>query len=73
MCNDWGFYYTFSNNLNKLINILDNFEVLSHNEKQQITKKSNKVLAIIENSEKSLKWKIRSKIGSKIKWYTEVD
>lgn len=73
MSNDWGFYYTFTNNLNRLINILDKFEVLNHNEKQQITEKANKVLNIIENSEKSLKWKIRSKLGTKMKWYTEVD
>jgi hypothetical protein len=73
MSNDWGFFYTFSTNLNKLKDTLAQFDSFDDKDKAIIRQRIDEILETINSSEKSLKWKARARIGTKIRWYRHVD
>ena len=73
MSNDWGFFYTFTTNLNKLKDALAQFDNFDDKEKEIIRQRIEEILERVNNSEKSLRWKARAKIGPKMKWYRQVD
>lgn len=73
MANDWGFYYTSTTNLKKIKESLDKYEVLSDEDKEIIRQRIDKLLTYIEKEPKSFKWKMRARIGTKKKWYEDVE
>jgi len=73
LSSDWGFYYTVTTNLSKIKTFLDHYGVLREDDRKNVTSKINKIQKIIEEEPKSLKWKLRAKIGTRIKWYEEVE
>lgn len=66
LSDDWGFYKTYTINHDRMIEFLQNTRYSS-----QILPKLNKIREIIENHPKSLKWKMRARVGEKVKWYEE--
>ncbi len=70
---DWGYYYTVTTNLKKVKDFLGEFESLTVENGKIVADKIDKILERIEGEPKSLKWKIRSKVGIKKKWYKEVE
>ena len=70
---DWGFYYTGTTNLKKLNQYLKGIEALETTQKNSIKDKINRILNQVEVSPKSVRWKLRSKIGTKMRWYEEVE
>ena len=72
---DWGFYYTATTNLRKTRDhFLDNyFGVLSEEDRAIIEARINYLLDRIEKEDKSFGWKMRSRIGTKMRWYREVE
>jgi len=70
---DWGFYYTSTTNLKKLVSLMDDYVSLPEDEKKKVTERVNKLLEMIEKQPKSMGWKMRSRIGTKQRWYTEVE
>lgn len=73
LSNDWGFYYTVTTNLKKTKEFLNFFDALTDEDKNIISEKIDKLLDYIEREPKSLKWKARAKIGTRKKWYREVE
>ena len=69
---DWGIYYTVTTNLRKLKEYLTTFDILS-NSAEIIIRRIDELLQTIEAQPKSFKWKMRAKIGTRQKWYTDVD
>ena len=69
---DWGFYYTSTTNLKKLTSLMGEYVKLSPDETKTIQERVDKLLSVIENQPKSMGWKMRSRVGTKQKWYTEV-
>lgn len=69
---DWGFYYTVTTNLNRIKEHPRRYEVLTEEDHKGVANKIEEVLQAIEEEPKSLKWRMRAKIGTKKKWYTEV-
>jgi hypothetical protein len=65
---DWGVYKTFTRTLQNMLLMLDRFN-LSRNEREVVKTRANKLLELIESEPKSVKWKMRSKIGQKVQWY----
>ena len=65
---DWGIYKTVSQNLDKTDTLLPQLN-LPENESKQITEKISQLRKMIEDSPKSLGWKMRAKLGDKVKWY----
>jgi len=70
---DWCYYYTFSKNLKVIQDMLRELETLSHEEKLIVDERIVRVLDAFEKVPKSLSWKARAKIGTRKKWYNEVE
>lgn len=71
---DWGFYYTTILNLQKIRNGLEIHKALFQPEHiQLISQRLDQLTNMIEQAPKSLKWKSRAMVGTKVKWYTDVD
>jgi hypothetical protein len=73
LSNDWGFYYTVTTNLRKVKSYLDLFTVLSDEDRKDVGSKVDTLLKAIENEPKSMKWQMRAKVGTRKRWYTEVE
>ncbi|RJQ11887.1 MAG: hypothetical protein C4551_00345 [Bacillota bacterium] len=71
--NDWGFWYTVTLNLGRCKEYLDGVAAFSPEERRSILSRIDGILAHLHSCPKSLKWKLREKIGTKAKWYTEVE
>ncbi|MGC9122440.1 MAG: hypothetical protein ACP5HP_05815, partial [Thermogladius sp.] len=61
LSDDWGFYTTVTDNLKAIMGDLEG----------ETRTKAEKLLNDLEQSPKSLKWKMRAKVGRKVKWYKE--
>lgn len=73
MSRDWGYYYTFSTNLKKIREILGESTVLSEQEKAVVDGRIAGMLDAFARVPKSLRWKMRAKVGPSKKWYNEVE
>jgi len=71
--NDWGYYYTFSNNLRKIHKILNESQFLPAHEKVTVAARIMKISDAFERVPKSLRWKVRAKVGPSKRWYEEVE
>lgn len=75
LAKDWGFYYTVTTNL-KLIKdqFLEKWKnILSTEIRTNVAAKINMLLDKIEREPKSTGWKIRASVGTKKKWYRDVE
>jgi hypothetical protein len=70
---DWGFYYTIISNLSKLREYVKKLQIFQLDQKEEIVNKIDNLIDVIENTSKSMKWKLRAKIGPSMKWYREVE
>ncbi len=69
---DWGFYYTATANLEKINQFLQHYDVLEGEYQKIAETKITQLLDKIEEAPKTIRWKARSKIGTRKKWYQEV-
>lgn len=67
----WGFYYTVSQNLSKVKDYADR-SPLDKDQVGLIESRINDFLTSLEEEPKSTRWKLRSKVGTRIKWYEDV-
>ena len=65
---DWGLCKTLSLTLRKLLAFLSKYE-LDQDAKQLLENRINRLLLAIENVPKSLKWKLRDRVGEKKRWF----
>lgn len=72
MARDWGFYYTFTTNLRRVPDYIAEFPAITAEEGDVIRSHVGELLEIIEAAPKSMRWKIRAKIGTRTLWYQEV-
>ena len=69
---DWGFYYTFTTNLAKVKEYVNQSDtLLSH--RADLSSKIHEITQRIENQPKSTSWKMRAKVGTRKKWYQDVE
>jgi len=75
LSDDWGFYHTFKTNLQNVGNYLESIDprTVSEEDKLIIRNKLSIIEKEIESEPKSFGWKVRAKVGTKKKWYNEVD
>jgi len=73
LSSDWGFWYTFTNNLHQLKEHSNAIEALSTDEKQDLASKTSLLLKMIDEEPKSTGWRMRSSIGTKKRWYNPVE
>ena len=84
LSDDWGFYYTATTNLKKMVDILGSLDSagkdvridpqnMPNDERALITGRIQRLLQIIEDHPKSFGWRMRAKLGTSKQWYNEVE
>lgn len=73
LANDWGFWYTITTNLNRLEEMLGHFPVLMVEDRAVIKRRIDQLLKRLEEEPKSLKWKLRARVGTRRPWYRQVE
>lgn len=70
---DWGFYYTVTENLRKVIDFMRQEPFLEADQMKLVERNAKALLATLEAAPKTMKWKLRARIGPKVKWYQDVE
>ena len=71
--NDWGFWRTVTMNLEKVRVLAQGYSQLTSEQKSRVESQVNEALARIEKEPKSLAWRLRARVGDRVKWYKDVD
>ena len=71
---DWGLYKTTSLNLQHVEDLMkkDDFS-LTQPERDLVTERVRMILKTFEEMPKPLPWQIRDRVGTRVKWYIEVE
>ena len=72
MRQDWGFYYTFTTNLKRVPEHFGEFPSIRDHQRSRVVDRINALLEAVKTAPKTLGWKMRSKIGTRSRWYQEV-
>lgn len=70
---DWGLWRTTSMNLEKVRQLAQGYEQLSGEQKAAIDSQVNAALQRMDEEPKNLAWRLRARVGDRVKWYKEVD
>jgi len=70
---DWGFWRTTTMNLDKVRQLAQGYEELKDEHKALIEAQVAAALERIEQEPKSLAWRLRARVGDRVKWYKDVD
>ena len=71
---DWGLYKTVTINLKRVLDLLAGEELnLRDDEKKVISARVQKIEQAIQEAPKSLSWQLRDKVGTRVRWYEEVE
>ena len=73
LSDDWGFYYTVTTNINKVIEFATGNPSIPEKDKQFVDNRLNHLLDLLHTSHKSMKWNMRARLGTKTKWYDEAE
>lgn len=69
---NWGLYYTALTNLDTVRETLDHYEVIDVPTRQNVEAKLVGIMERMEAEPKSSRWKLRAKVGTRVKWYEDV-
>jgi hypothetical protein len=72
-CNDWGLWRTTTMNLDKVRQLAQGYKELTDEQKEEINQQVKAALTRIEQEPKSLAWRLRARVGDRVKWYKDVD
>ncbi len=72
MRRDWGFYYTFTTNLKRVPEYVDEFPSMTPDQQAVVRARVEDLLGVIEDAPKTIGWKMRAKVGTRRLWYQEV-
>jgi len=71
---DWGLYKTTSINLKRVVEIVSEETLnLTESERGLIKKRIGEIQQTFESMPKSMQWKMRDKVGTRVRWYEEVE
>jgi hypothetical protein len=73
LAKNWGFWYTVNTNFRKIKDFQTKYEALPNVDRVDVAKKIDKLSEFIEKEKKSLRWRIRAKVGPRTKWYNDVE
>jgi hypothetical protein len=71
--NDWGLWRTTTMNLDKVKQLAQGYEQLTSEQKKKVTTQVNDILTRLEQEPKPLAWRLRARVGDRVKWYKDVD
>lgn len=70
---DWGLWRTLTMNLEKVQRLSQGYDQLDAAQKGSVSDQVTTALDRITKEPKTLAWKLRSRVGDKVKWYKDVD
>jgi hypothetical protein len=73
MRKDWGFYYTTRANLKKITDSLTGYPALPADAAGRVRDRLGRLDDAIEQAPKTQRWKLRARVGSRVKWYEDVE
>jgi hypothetical protein len=71
--NEWGLWRTATMNLDKVKQLAGHYTQLTPEQKSKVGLQVDEILARLNNEPKPLAWKIRDRVGDRVKWYKDVD
>ena len=70
----WGLYKTVSINLARVEEMLANENLgLTQSERQLIIRRVHRIQRTLQAIDKNLFWKLRNQLGTRVRWYSEVE
>ncbi len=70
---DWGLWRTTTMNLNKVTQLAQGYPQLTAANKSHISAQVKLALDRIEAAPKTMAWRLRARVGDRVKWYKDVD
>jgi len=70
---EWGLWRTTIMNLEKVRQLAHGYPQLSNEQKAKVEKQVKDAMDRLEQEPKSMGWKLRARVGDRVKWYKEVD
>lgn len=70
---DWGLYKTTSINLERVEKFIGTEELLSAEERGIIVQRVREIQRTFEEMPKPIAWQLRDRVGTRVKWYIEVE
>jgi hypothetical protein len=70
---DWGLWRTITMNLEKVRQLARGYPQLNTEQKEKIDSQVKTALKRIEREPKTLAWRLRARVGDRVKWYKDVD
>lgn len=70
---DWGLWRTTTMNLDKVRRLAHGYAQLAPQEKARVAEQVDAVLARIEAEPKPVAWRLRARVGDRVKWYKDVE
>ncbi|MEW6406827.1 MAG: hypothetical protein AB1649_34035 [Chloroflexota bacterium] len=70
---DWGLWRTTTMNLDKVRQLAHNYPQLTAEQKEKVESQVSLALTRLNDEPKPLAWKIRARVGDRVKWYKDVD
>jgi hypothetical protein len=70
---DWGFWRTATENLQKIKSFAQGYDKLTDEDKKDVVTKVENLEERIDKQPKSMKWKMRNRVGDKKQWYEDVE
>lgn len=70
---DWGLWRTTTMNLDKVKQLARGYSQLTDEQKRHVSTQVDEALKRIDKEYKSLAWRLRARVGDRVKWYKEVD
>jgi hypothetical protein len=71
--NDWGLWRTTTMNLDKVKQLAHSYTQLTDEQKARVSSQVDTTLARIEAEPKNMAWRLRARVGDRVKWYKDVD
>ena len=71
---DWGLYKTTTINLKRVEDLLLEQDLgLTQEERNRVLQRVRTIASVLESAPKSMAWKMRNAVGTRIRWYAEVE
>ncbi len=70
---DWGFWRTVTMNLEKVRALAHHYPQLTDEQKAKVESQVKDAMARLEAEPKTMGWKLRARVGDRVKWYKDVD
>ncbi|HKY83817.1 MAG TPA: hypothetical protein VJ160_03225 [Anaerolineales bacterium] len=70
---DWGLWRTVTMNLDKVLHLAQGYPQLEPENKARVAEQVQLARARLEAEPKSMGWRLRARVGDRVKWYKDVD